>query len=450
MKIITIKAILIFSSVVLLCLVFPMQVMSSSKMLALLPYLPLCGALLLTRLQEPHSFQLCWNARKPIMFFISIYLALVFVTTAWQAAFDLITPTEGVSVILNFTLPVVFFVYFRTMATEQEFRAIFIAMIVAGFATGIYFVYDSYALLVLKNVNTYSFNALEYMKMRAPSVDFHDTRITPNYRSHGLLESHTVSAGWIVLACFAALTLLPKNQYKIRLAVILLFGTMLLIGLNLTSMFGFAFVIILMEFEGYKLFFGSISKKLFKLPEFIFSGFILIVFTLFILPDSIGMAMLTEIINIFDTQTKILSGAINVSEGHTFVGDFISDSVNFLYPGSYFHLSILFGDGFSSFGAAKGGNYGVIENCYRFGLLFYLCIIVGLLRLITRALKKVGLNDLNILSASEGYLWFAVALIIYLIVADLHYSIWPTKSFLPLLFVSLAIFDRYLDHQSQG
>ena len=162
------------------------------------------------------------------------------------------------------------------------------------------------------------------------------------------------------------------------------------------------------------------------------------------------MAMLTEIINIFDTQTKIVSGAVNVGDGHTYVDNLISNSVNFLYPGSYFHFGILFGDGFSSFGSAKGGDYGIIENCNRFGLLLYLCVIVGLLRLITRVLKKVGLNDLNILSASEGYLWFAVTVIIYLIVADLHYSIWPTKSFLPLLFVSLAIFDRYLDHQSQG
>lgn len=450
MKIITIKAILTFSSVVLLCLVFPLQVMSSSKMFALLPYLPLCGAFLLTRLQEPHSFQLCWNAGKPIMFFISIYLALVFVLTAWQAAFDLITPTEGVSVILCFTLPVVFFVYFRTMATEQDFRAIFIAMIVVGFATGIYFIYDSYCLLILKKVNTYSFKALEYMQMRAPGVDLHGTRISPNYRSHGLLESHVVSAGWIALACFAALTLLPKNQYKTRLAVILLFGIMLLIGLNLTAMFGFAFVIILMEFEGYKLFFGSISKKLFNLPEFIFSGFILIVFTLFILPDSIGMAMLTKIINVFDTQMKIMSSAVDTTKGRTYVGGFISDGVNLLHPGLDFNVGFLLGDGFSSFGAKKGGDYGIIENIHRFGLLLYLCIIVGLSLLITRALKKVGLNDLNILSASERYLWFAVTVIIYILFADLHYSIWPTKSFLPLLFISLAIFDRYLDHQSKG
>ena len=450
MKIITIKAILVFSCMVLLCFAFPMQVISSSRMPALLPYLVICSVFLLTRLQSPYSFQLRWNARKPIMFFISTYLALVFFHSSWQTALGFITLEEGVSAIVNFALPVVFFVYFRTIATEQEFRAAFIAIIVVGFAEGIYFVYDSYTLLVLKEFNEYSLKALEYEQMRAPGVELNGTRISPGYRSHGLLESHAVSAAWIVLGCFAALTLLPKSQSKIRMAVIFLYGMMLLIGLNFTAILIFAFVIILMEFDGYKLFFGIISKRIFHLLAFIFASSILIISIMLILPDSIGIDMFTEISRMFDIQTKIASGAVNTGEDHTYFGGLINSFVSLSYPMSEFPLGILIGDGFSTFGVAKGGDYGVIENIYRFGFLFYVCAIVGFLSLITRALKKVDLSGLNIRSASESYLWFAITVIIYLLCADVHYSIWPTKALLPILFISLAIFDRYLDHQSQG
>ncbi|MCF8186952.1 MAG: hypothetical protein K9J28_09070, partial [Sulfuritalea sp.] len=400
------------------------------------------------RLQSSYSFQLRWYAKKPIMFFISTYLALVFFHTSWQTALGVITPDEGVSAIVNFALPVVFFVYFHTIATEQEIRAAFIAMIVAGFAVGIYFVYDSYTLLVLKGFNEYSLKALEYEQMRAPGGELHNTRISPGNRSHGLLENHAVSAAWIALGCFAALKLLLKSQIKIRMAVIFLFGMALLIGLNFTAVLGFTFVIILIEFEGFKLFFGIISKRIFHLLALIFASSILIILTLLILPDSIGIDMFAEISRIFDIQMKIAIGAVNTSEDYTYIGGLINSFVSLPYSMLDFPLGILIGDGFSTFGVAKGGDYGVIDSIHRLGFPFYLCAIVGFVSLITRALKKVDLSGLIIQSASESYLCFAITVIIYLLFSDIHYSIWPTKSLLPILFISLAIFDRYLNHQS--
>jgi hypothetical protein len=89
-KIKMIKTFMIFICTLLLAFAFPMQVISSSTIPSIFPYLVLFSVFLLTRLQSPYLLQLRWNAKKQIMFFISIYLAWVFFHTGWQAAFGVI------------------------------------------------------------------------------------------------------------------------------------------------------------------------------------------------------------------------------------------------------------------------------------------------------------------------------------------------------------------------
>lgn len=425
-----------------------MQVISSSPLPALLPYLVLCSVFFFTRLQNPYSFQLCWNARKTIMFFITTYLALVFFQTGWQTAFGVITLDEGISAIVNFVLPVAFYVYFRSIASEQEFQAALIAIIVAGLVVGVFFVYDSYSMMVLKEVSNYSLKALEYIELRAPNQEeVNLARVSIGYRSHGLLEKHAVSAGWIVQSCFAALTLLPKRKSKIRVTVILLYGMMLLIALNFTAMLGFIFVIILIEFKGYKLFFGIISKQFLNLLALIFAGFILIILTLFILPNSIGIDTFTEIYRLLDVQTQILTGSVNTNGDYTYVGGLINSFITLPFSMVDFPLGILIGMGFSTFSHEYGGDYGIVDNITRLGFPFFLAILIGLSRIIMRAMKKI--DGITLHSYSEvNYLWFAITMTIYMIFADLHYSILVTKSLMPIFFLNLAIFDRYLYQQS--
>ncbi len=68
-----------------------------------------------------------------MMFFISIYLFLVF-SHSLADCFRCYQARKGVSVIVNFALPVDSFVYFCSIATEQEFRN---AINNSGIANGI-------------------------------------------------------------------------------------------------------------------------------------------------------------------------------------------------------------------------------------------------------------------------------------------------------------------------
>jgi hypothetical protein len=303
-------------------------------------------------------------------------------------------------------------------------------------------------MMVLKEVSNYSLKALEYIELRAPNQEeVNLARVSIGYRSHGLLEKHAVSAGWIVQSCFAALTLLPKRKSKIRVTVILLYGMMLLIALNFTAMLGFIFVIILIEFKGYKLFFGIISKQFLNLLALIFAGFILIILTLFILPNSIGIDTFTEIYRLLDVQTQILTGSVNTNGDYTYVGGLINSFITLPFSMVDFPLGILIGMGFSTFSHEYGGDYGIVDNITRLGFPFFLAILIGLSRIIMRAMKKI--DGITLHSYSEvNYLWFAITMTIYMIFADLHYSILVTKSLMPIFFLNLAIFDRYLYQQS--
>lgn len=447
MKIVKIKSILFFFVTVLLAFAFPMQVMMSSPIISLAPYAVLASVFLLTRLQSPYSLQLRWNARKPIMFLISVYLVLVFVQTGWQTVFGINSPGQGVSAIVIYALPVLFFVYFHSIATNHEFRAILFAMAIVGLAVGAYFVYDSYSMLVLHQLQGYSLKAFEYSQLRAPEQEINAARISVGYRSHGLLENHAVTAAWIVLGCLAALTLLPKNQSMKRALVILVYGVMLLVGLNFTAIVGFVFVLFLMEYRGYVLLRGNISKRIILFLQLIIGGFVLIGLTLLVLPGPLGEDMYAAIVKSLTAQVDLASGKTALSNS-TYFGRLISEFISFPFNMLEFPPGVLIGSGFRSFVISGGGDYGIIETLHRFGLPFFLAIIIGLMRLIRRALKQIerGVPDQ---SPATSYLLFAASVIIYLLFTEIHYTVWSAKSILPILFVSLAIFDRYLYSPTQ-
>ena len=110
---------------------------------------------------------------------------------------------------------------------------------------------------------------------------------------------------------------------------------------------------------------------------------------------------------------------------------------------SKYPIGVLIGDGYSTFGFPKGSHFGIVESLHRFGMPLFFAILIGLMSLIRHALKQMYYNSRN-QPPERNYLWFAVSATFYIVLADIHYSIWPTKSILPIMFINLAIFDRYL------
>lgn len=436
-----IKSILVFFGLLLLAFSFPLQVMALSPIPSLWPYLIIILLFLFSFNRYISSDLLIWNMRRPIIFSIFIYILLVLIQTLWQMIFEFISIENGISALVNFLLPVLFFIYFRA-ATNKEIRFLLYAMSITGLVVGAYFIYDSFTMLVLHEVNDYSQKAFQYSQFRGHGQDINNARITAGYRSHGLLESHSITAAWIVLGCFSALTLLPFDHYIKRTIVIFLYGASLLIGLNFTSIIGFVFVIFLMEYRGYTLYRAAISKRVILLTFVII--FILVFFEkwLSLLPNSMSEGMYVAISSNLTEQIELINGKATLSNTSYF-GGLINGLFSFSYNMQDFPIGVLIGDGFGAFGISKGGDYGIVETLHRFGLPMFLILIIGLITVICRAIRQIEDRANNSLPATN-ILWFAVSVIIYILFNEVHYTIWSAKSILPIIFICLAIFDRYL------
>ena len=440
MKITKLKNAGIFLVVTATSLSFPLQLIYRTPLMSLLPYIVLGIIFILTHFSKMQTPKVIWNIRRPIILAITIYLVLFFINTSWQVVFGFITPMAATSAMVVFLLPVLFFIYFRFFATTQHFRLLFFAIIVCGLLNGLYFAYDSYSMLVSLQVSDYAHKAIEYIELRAPGGD--DTnlaRVTVGSRSHGLLEKHSVSSAWVVLGCLASLTTLPSSEHLKRSLVIMFFGLMVVIGMNFTSIAGFVFVVCLIEYKGY---------YIFRVRTYINIGARLITIVL-----AVGVVLLLagRYLNLTDLyksierllifQVGLADGTIEFENG-SFIGNLLYQLIFYPFLIIDYPVGLLIGDGFSTFGNGKGGDFGIVETLHIFGLPFFLIIFIGLIRLIFSSIKKINSNEIELME--KKYLWFAVSFVTYIIFSEVHYSIWAAKAVLPILFIALAIFDRYL------
>jgi len=445
MKIITIKSILIFFVTVLIPFSFPLQVMASSPIPSLAPYFGMILIFMLSLGVSSHAMKIKKKSSSVIVFMIMIYILLVIFQTTWQLVLGFISIENGISALVIFLLPTLFFVYFRVIATNQEIRVFFFAASIVGLIVGLYFVYDSFSMLVLGHVNDYSVKAFEYSQLRSPGDDINSARISAGYRSHGLLENHTVTALWIVLGCFSALSLIPQKQLFQRSMVIVIYGMFLLIGLNFTSIVGFTIVILLVEFRGYDLLMRGIiiPKKVASLLMIVVIFFVFLGLIQFLMPDLAVNEMYNKVLLSLTEQVDLARGTALLSSNKTYFDGLVINLYSYFYNLLDYPLGLIIGDGFSAFGSKKGGDYGIIDTLHRFGLLFFITIFFGLLKLTYRAINQVEFSNPDLLK-KNSYLLFASSFTMYILFIEIHYSAWSSKSVLPILFICLALFDRYV------
>ena len=106
---------------------------------------------------------------------------------------------------------------------------------------------------------------------------------------------------------------------------------------------------------------------------------------------------------------------------------------------------ILIGDGFYSFVLEKGGDIGYIETLARLGIPFFLTSIFFLLRIVFKVLSLINKNTKKyFLERHIPYLQFSITIIILILVYEIHYSIWVSKSILPILFFGIAMYQRLI------
>ena len=439
-KISSLKSFIWLVVVILLMLSFPIQVVMSSPLPSLFPYIGIMVIFSITVFYGKSNTNIFKNNKK-INQLIIVYVVLVIFHTAWQAVFDFISVGDAMSSIVIFIFPIIFYVYFSKYATKQEIRSVFIAISICGLISGIYFVFDSYSMLVLGKVNEFSYKMMNYSLLRSPDqAEYNYARISMFYRSHGLLEKHNISAAWISIGCFSALTIFSEKYTKFRITVITIFFSMLLFALNFTAIVAFLLVIIFVEFKTYSLLKGMISKSSFKKIAL----FLIIIFSASLLFEKSSDQIVDIIKKKLEFQINLARGVYQFSDETTFFGNLVSGFLEFPKNMLTFPPGILIGDGFSKWGViSKGGDYGHVDILHRLGLPLYIMVIVGLSRLIKLSLKKIHLLKQKTPDEAR-YLQFAVSLIVYILITTIHYNTWSVKSVLPLFFISIAVFSRFL------
>ncbi len=435
----SVKSFLWFCTLLLVTLSFPMQVYAKSPFPAILPYLLVGLIACMTLLSGRNSFSIgrVVNRNRNIDLMVRIYIFLLFLNTAWQTSFGVISINEAGSALVVYLLPLSFYWYFRSVATEGEIHWVLVAMVVSGLIVGVYFAYDSYLKLALHQVSEYSREAFQYSVSRADAnIDVSESRVGIASRSFGLLETHSVSGAWVVLGSLAALAVLPRNRKALRLAVVSVFGAMLLMGLNFTAIVSFAIIMFLFEFGGILLLRGRVSVK--------FGGNLvaLIIIVALVAGCTLWMAgdvMSAYMINNLSDQKDLALGMADSGSPSMFqrlilyLEDYLLNV--FDHP-----LTLLIGDGFSSYGMLKGGDIGLVESMSKFGLPFFLVIVFGLL-----SLMKSGLIQMCAMSEQQNrVIQFSICVMLLIMITEGHYSVWAAKPILPVVFFSLAMYDRYL------
>jgi len=269
--------------------------------------------------------------------------------------------------------------------------------------------------------------------------------VSLGYRGYRLLEKHSMSGAWVVIGAVAALGLTQHLKARYRTIIVLIYGSMLLIGLNFINIVAYVVVVIFVYFDGFRIFTGKVNKELmFNVCSFVailISGLILVAaywnneFTLFMS-------------TFFPGQLNVLFG-LGDSEGRGFFNLIIEyinayGSVLAKWP-----AVLILGDGFSGFGLPKGGDIGWIESMLRFGIPMFLLVTFGLWRLFRNGLKSVVQNQYShSFSGDEiGQLKFALAGIMAIILNDFHYTVWGAKSIFPIFVCALAILGYQHDRR---
>lgn len=421
---------------------FPLQVWVGSPYPSLLPYLILVAIIFLSAsIPQINSGYFQSNRINGTDIVVGLYVCWVFFYTIIQLLSNVISLNEAWSGLVIFILPVTFYVYFKWFGTEQDIRCVFFAIAIAGLISGLYFCYDTYLKLALGQISPYALKAFDYVITRAGVSAEEANQFSISIgRSFGLLEKHSISGAWIVLGAVAALTILPKGRFMLRGVVILMYGSMVLIGMNCTNVIAFFIILFVAYFTGRAVQHQIVTKiaggLILTLSLILFVSIIVLCFT--------GNSFLDNIIEIYIDQSNLLFG----------IGERNNSFITIMgrnFNGFWQHIDehpyvFLFGDGFSTKGMIKGGDIGWVESCALFGVPMFLLIVIGLVNLVCAARKQ--LKKINKFAGSSPEetiarrLQFGISVILLILVNDGHYTIWSKKSILPILFFALALLGR--------
>lgn len=438
-----IKSITWFLVVILLILAYPFQVYTKSPLPSLFPYvLMLAMVVSMSLLFLPSiRFNIGFRPYSTVFYTVCLYLLFIISHIITQVVLGTASNGQIFSEAVNYLLPAVFFFYFRKTARQNEIRALMYGIILASLICAVYFVYDSYMKLALGKVSDYAQLSFDYSLERSKlSIEEANmSRVRAGFRSFGLLESHSISGVWIVIGALATLTLVNPSAKRSRLLIIILFGMFLFISLNFSAIIAYFLIMSFFEFRFFVFFKGRIPNNLVK-NMLIIVVVIILIFVIGIM--IVGETMAETIFDLFTYQRNFLFGmngpeqtqsTILANKFSVFFNNFVESP-----------LAIMLGDITPN---GKGGDVGVFDSIQTFGVIFYCFIIAGLIRLIISGIRfsiysAAGSTISENISFNRSIVQFSVFILLLMIIMDFHYSVWLSKSVLPVIFFSLAMLER--------
>jgi len=434
------KSFLWFSAIILMALSFVIQVKFMSEWPSLWPYLIIGGVLLLPS-YRPVDLSKDWKPPRRMEHLIGFYLVLVVFHASWQLLFGFISPYQAGRAIFIYFVPVIFYWYFSRRASLAEIRAVFIAIFITALVCGLFHAYDNVlrfstgrVLQFSKDANAYSISRLQANeKTKLPSM-----RAVPTYRSFGLFQTHSTSATWTAFGAFAALALLPKNRRLARFGVIMIFAFLQLIELTFTSIVAFWITLSAIEYHFLTIIKARLPKGAFS--TFVMTGFIVLIFFLSI-PLIFDNAVISYITQFFTGQIELMT----IGRGGVRFIDLIIDyAIKYVHSLFDFPLSLLIGDGSAPFGMTKGGDIGYIETLSRLGAPLFLGVVIGLTTIVLKIHKtELKTREVDLPLNPRSILLFSASVILFLMIMEIHYSVWSRKCVLPILFFALGLYARY-------
>lgn len=386
--------------------------------------------------------------------FVVIYLLFVLTQFSYFLTFSLVTPQEVLRKFVIYIFPVVFYFLFRVYKYSGFVKSFLLGVSISSLLATFYYAYEAFSKSILRTLplfaqlsHNYSLNALGLDNC----IDCMNlSRIGIQYKAVGLLETHPVSAAWIFFGCVSLLTLMPPKYKYHRLAVISITIVFLLWVRSFTATVSFL-IVISYYFDLHRIVIGRLNKKS-TLHLFLLLSFILLFLAIFALSFDFGFESLHIVFKSVLSQIFMAFGQQNYNEqGGTFFGEFLTRFDKLIFS-DLFHNPELFiiGDGFfSSYGHPSGGDFGIIESIYSFGILMSLFVVFSLLYILAPHFHRIN-RYVHSSDFSLRLLAWSFFVVFYSFLTELHYSIWTSKSVLPLLFVALAFLSNHANSNQKS
>tara|TARA_B100000780_G_scaffold186514_1_gene130979 strand:+ start:3043 stop:4446 length:1404 start_codon:yes stop_codon:yes gene_type:complete len=429
-------------SLLLIPLSFSLQVIYMQPFMALLPYFFLLIALL---------FILpIYNLNGMNHIFINIpsyiYLFGIFVifSQSFQLMLGLISINELVSSVLFLLLPMLFYLPFRFFVNRSNVNIFLFCIAIAGVIVSIFFIYDTVSKFIFREITPYAKQAFDYSIAQQGVVNLEDVnraRISTLSRSHGLLQSHSVSSLWVMVSYFALMAIYDFKKVSLMFVTSIFFIT-LLVAMNFSSIIIFFLLSVFIYFEYFKILFLRITSN----------NIIFIFFAL------IGAALLTGLIlfnlenplvkyfyNVATLQFSALFGTggvaienLSTGNGVSFSDMYAENITNYKQVLLQYPYAIITGTGFSSTMMGYGGDTGIIETVSKFSPGIFLIVLFAYLKVIYKSIIGVHIYK----GSFESYQYkFIASILLAVLIYEYHYSIWGLKNVLPLIFIALGMYD---------